>query len=119
MAAVPPGPPATPRNPPFDPADWLARFEVLGDVTYLWIGMNGDGLSMFRTMSGGDEHRALVHELCGSPATAGANERALIEHMKATCRYGHPGWRAERLGEGSTPVDFEALLDDERRRWHG
>ena len=119
MAASRHGPPPPPREPPFDPADWLARFEALGAAAYLWIGMSGDGLSLFRTLSGGDGHRALVHELGGNPATAGANERALIGHMKATCRYGRPRWRAERLEEGWTPADFEAFLGNERRRWRG
>ena len=81
--------------------------------------MNGDGLSLFRTISGGDAHRALVHELRGDPATVEANERALIEHMRATCRYGHPEWRADRLEEGWTPAEFEAFLENERRRWRG
>ena len=119
MATSPSGPPSTPRGVRFDAADWLARFEALGHVTYLWVGMNGDGLSLFRTLSGGDGYRALVHELCGNPACAAASERALIEHMRATCRYGRPAWRAARLAEGWTPVHFEAFLDAERRRWHG
>jgi hypothetical protein len=119
MPATQSGLPSAPHNSPFDPADWLARFEALGDTTYLWVGMNGDGLTLFRTLSGGGEHHTLVHELRGDPATAGANERALIEHMKATCRYGHPKWRAERLGEGWTAADFEAFLDGERRQWRG
>ena len=117
MAVSQSSPPSMPRDPPFDPAGWLERFEALGHVTYLWIGMNGDGLSLFRTFSGGDEHRSLLQDLSGTPATAGTNELALIEHMKATCRYGHPEWRAERLDEGWTPADFEAFLDSERRRW--
>jgi hypothetical protein len=119
MIANQPGLPSTPGNVLFDPADWLLRFEALGHVAYLWIGMNGDGLSLFRTLSGGDGHRALVHELRGDPATAEARERALVEQMKATCRYGHPTWRVERLEEGWTTADFEAFLDHERRRWRG
>ena len=119
MAASQGSLPPMPRAGPFDPADWLARFDALGDATYLWIGMNGDGLSLFRRITGGAAHRALVHELRGDPATVEANERALIEHMRATCRYGRPEWRADRLEEGWTPAEFEAFLDDERRRWRG
>jgi hypothetical protein len=51
--------------------------------------MNGAGLSVFRTISG-DAHRTLVPDLRGTPPTAEANERALIERLRATCRYGHP-----------------------------
>ena len=119
MAASRHGPPSPPCEPPFDPADWLARFEALGHAAYLWLGMSGDGLSLFRTIAGGDGHRALVRELRGDPATAGANERALVEHMKATCCYGRPKWRAARLAEGWAPIDFEAFLANERGRWRG